>query len=304
MRVFVTGASGFIGSHVVRSLRRQGCEVAILVSSGNPLTRLSDLAPELVRVEGRLADLPTLIPALHEFMPDSCIHCAWYAEPGKYLTSPLNTEYLTESMKLIDVLHQIGCLHVVMVGTCAEYDASLGYFDENSPTRPETIYAACKLAMATVGPFVASQHGIKFAWARLFYQYGPHEDKRRMVPALIDAMLHERAFEATAGEQIRDYLHVEDVAAGLAKLAMQQATGIYNIASGIPISIRELMSTIQTLCGRKDLIEFGARPYPAWEPMSLYGSNDKLKALGWSPGYSLELGLMQTIQWWQGIHGK
>jgi nucleoside-diphosphate-sugar epimerase len=279
-------------------LLRQGYEVAILASAQNPLMRLQDIAPQLFHLTGRLDDLPTQLDALREFAPEVCIHCAWYAEPGKYLTSPLNTAYVTDSLKLIEVLHESGCSHVVMVGTCAEYDASVGYFEEDSPTQPETLYAACKLATALMGPFVASQYGLAFTWARLFYQYGPYEDERRMVPALIKAMLRGDEFSATPGEQIRDYLHVEDVAAGLCTLAIQRTSGIYNIASGIPLSIHDLMSTIQELCGRKDLIKFGARLYPAWEPMSIYGSNSKLRTLGWSPSYSLQQGLVQTIQWW------
>ena len=299
MRVFVTGASGFIGSHVVRTLQRQSCEVGILASPQKPLTRLQDIAPQLFQITGRLADLATQLDTLREFAPEVCIHCAWYAEPGKYLTSPLNTDYVTDSLKLIELLSQVGCSHVVMVGTCAEYDASIGYFDENSPTRPETLYAACKLATALMGPFVASQHDITFTWARLFYQFGPYEDDRRVVPALIKAMLRGNEFAATPGEQIRDYLHVEDVASGLCALAMQRASGIYNIASGVPITIHDLMSTIQALCGQKDLVKFGALPYAAWEPRSIYGSNGKLRALGWTPSYSLQQGLMQTIEWWQ-----
>jgi nucleoside-diphosphate-sugar epimerase len=236
---------------------------------------------------------------LREFAPEVCIHAAWYAEPSKYLTSPLNTDCLADSLKLIEVLAQVGCSHVVMVGTCAEYDASLGYFEEVSATRPETLYAASKLSAALIGPFVAQQHDLTFVWARLFYQYGPYEDDRRVVPALIKAMLRGDEFAATAGEQVRDYLHVDDVASGLATLAIQRASGIYNIASSVPLTIHDLMSTIQTLCGRENLIKFGARPYAAWEPMSLYGSNRKLSELGWSPSYSLEQGLIQTIDWWR-----
>src|SRR5690349_21676067 len=104
MRIFVTGASAFIGSHVVRTLHHQGCDVAILVSPQNPLERLQDIAPQLVRINGRLANLSTQLEPLRDFAPEVCIHCAWYAEPGKYLTSPLNTEYVTDSLKLIETL--------------------------------------------------------------------------------------------------------------------------------------------------------------------------------------------------------
>src|SRR5260221_14516477 len=114
MRVFVTGASGFIGSHVVRTLQRQSCEVGILASPQKPLTRLQDIAPQLFQITGRLADLATQLATLREFAPEVCIHCAWYDEPGKYLTSPLNTDYVTDCLKLIQLRLKVGCSHIVM----------------------------------------------------------------------------------------------------------------------------------------------------------------------------------------------
>jgi nucleoside-diphosphate-sugar epimerase len=295
MRVFVTGASGFIGAAVMRSLVEQHIETAALITPGKAHERLRTLDGQFVAIEGRLADIPALRSQLERFRPDACIHLAWYAEPGKYLYSPENVPMMQQSLGLIQTFIDIGCQQIVGVGTCAEYDTDVGFLREDGPTRPATIYAACKLSTWLIGQQMAAAAGVRFAWGRLFYLYGEQEDSRRLVPALIQALRQRQPFDATAGEQVRDYLHTRDVASALVTLAQQHAEGIYNIASGIPITMRGLMETIGELVGGKDLIRFGAVPYRQWEPMFICGDNHKLKSLGWSPRYRLREGLEQVV---------
>lgn len=116
---------------------------------------------------------------------------------------------------------------------------------------------------------------------------------------MIKALLNGQPFPATSGEQVRDYLHVADVASGLLTLANRNATGTYNIASGLLVTVRQLAETIGELVGRPDFIHFGAVPYRDWEPPFICGDSGRLRALGWSPGHSLREGLAQTIQWWR-----
>ncbi len=296
MRVFVTGASGFIGAAVMRLLLEQGVETAALVKPRKPLDRLHNVDGQYVRIEGRLADIASLRPQIEAFRPDTCIHLAWYAEPGKYLYSPENVPIMQQSLTLLQTLIEVGCKQFVGVGTCAEYDTDIGFLREDGLTNPATIYAACKLSTCLIGQHMAAAAGVNFAWGRLFYLYGEQEDSRRLVPALIQSLRAGKPFEATAGEQVRDYLHTTDVASALITLAQQKAQGIYNIASGIPITMRNLMETIGDVVGGKDLIRFGAIPYRQWEPMFICGDNHKLKALGWSPRYTLRQGLEHTIE--------
>ncbi len=304
MRVLVTGASGFIGAAVMRLLLEQGFETAALVSPAKPSDRLRDLDGQFVRIEGRLADLEVIRPQLEAFRPEACIHLAWYAEPGKYLYTPENVPILQQSLSLFQLLIDIGCQQIVGVGTCAEYDTDIGLLREDAATKPATIYAACKLSLCLIAQHLAVAAGVKFAWGRLFYLYGEQEDPRRLVPALIQSLKQRKPFEATAGEQVRDYLHSSDVASAIVTMLRQNADGIYNIASGIPITIRSLMETVGELVESKELLRFGAIPYRQWEPMYICGDNTKLKSLGWSPRYTLREGLAQTIAWWDCQHNN
>ncbi len=299
--LLLTGAPGFVGSQVARLALAQGHDVVAVVRPGDPLRRLRDLRHELRVLEGDLANVATLQTALRESRPDFCIHCAWYAEPGRYLHAPENLACLTHSLALLHELIAAGCRQVVMVGSCAEYKTEAGFLHEDGATQPETLYAATKLALGIIGQQLAKRTETAFAWARLFYMYGPDEDERRLVPALIQALLRGQPFPATSGEQVRDYLHVADAASGLLTLAQGNATGTYNIASGVPVTVRQLAETIGELVGRSDLIRFGALPYRDWEPPFICGDSRRLRALGWSPRHTLREGLAQTIQSWRDV---
>jgi nucleoside-diphosphate-sugar epimerase len=300
-RVLVTGAAGFIGSHVVRELLDANCDVAIVVRPGNPLLRLSDVADRLTVVACDLADAATLRATLAAWRPDACIHLAWYAEPGKYLTAPDNVPALMASLALLDELIHAGCGSVVMTGTCAEYDTDVGYLREGGPTRPLTLYAASKLSLCLMAEQIASAAGIDLAWARLFYLYGPHEDERRLVPALIGALSRGEEFPATAGAQVRDYLHVEDVATALVALARRRVSGTVNVSSGVPVTMRQVMETIGEIAGGGELIRFGAVAYRDWDPPFICGDNRRLReTTDWQPRYpTLRAGLCQTVDWWK-----
>jgi len=303
-RVLVTGAAGFIGSHVVRVLLAAGRDVAVVVRPGNPPARLHDVADRLTTMPRDLADPAALRPDLAAWRPDACIHLAWYAEPGKYLSAPENVPALVASLGLLDELIGVGCGQVVMAGTCAEYDTDVGFLREDGPTRPLTLYAASKLSLSLLAGQVAAAAGIELAWARLFYLYGPGEDERRLVPALIGALSRGEEFPASAGTQVRDYLHVADVAGALCALAERRVGGVVNVCSGVPVTMRQVMETVGELVGGADRIRFGALPERAWDPPFICGDNRRLRAAtDWRPRYpTLRAGLADTAERWRARH--
>ncbi|OHB73248.1 MAG: hypothetical protein A2Z25_19430, partial [Planctomycetes bacterium RBG_16_55_9] len=283
MRVFVTGASGFIGAHVTRELLSRGHSVTVLAVPGDTLWRLRSEAGRFAVVTGRLEDTSIVRSALTDFRPEACVHLAWFAEHGTYLHSQENLSSLAATLTFLRELIEANCQHVVMAGTCAEYDTRFGFLREDTPTRPTTLYGAAKLACWLLCEQIASQAKANLAWGRIFYPYGPQDDARRVIPGAIRALQQDQVFQATTGEQVRDYIHAEDVASAFCLLAEKHASGLFNIASGMPVTIRDLLTMIGGLMGRENLIEFGARPYREWEPPFICGDNRRLRQMGWKP---------------------
>ena len=299
LRVLVTGASGFIGSHLVRALIDFGHDVLSLVFPNANLIRLDDIKDKIKILKGDLRRASDFKRELQNWRPDSCVHLAWYAEPGKYLDSYENLHSLQGSLELLQALALHGCEHFIGAGTCAEYEKKSTQLFESDKTRPETLYAASKLSFQMIGEQIAEQSKMGFTWGRIFGLYGSHEDPRRLVPSAILKLQRNEIFTSSAGEQVRDYLHVTDVANAILALVNQQSTGIFNICSSEPLSVKTLLNTIGSLMGKSELIAYGSLPYRRWEPSVLYGDNSRLKAIGWSPHIDLVEGMQTTINWWK-----
>jgi nucleoside-diphosphate-sugar epimerase len=295
MRVFLTGASGFIGAHVTKTLLERDHQIAILAMPGDPMIRLQLLQNRFETITATLEDADLLEKSINRFKPEACIHLAWYVEPGKYLDSPQNIQSLASSLALFQILIKAGCRQIVSAGTCFEYDTNFGYLHENTPASPASLYAAAKFSCCIMGSQLAAQAKISFAWGRIFYPYGPQDDQRRLVPAATIALKQGVPFPASPGAQVRDYIHVADVATAFCTLMEKQADGIFNISTGSPVSIRQLLETLGLLMNRLDLIQFGALSYRNWEPPFICGDSTRLKSLGWKPSYSLTDGLSDTI---------
>ena len=232
--------------------------------------------------------------------PELCIHLAWYVEPGKYLEAPENRDFLHASIVFARTLARLSCRRFVATGTCFEYDTDRGVLSESSPTRPRTLYASCKPQLFQQLEQVGQETGMEIGWLRFFYQYGPFEDPRRLVPYVIGGVLRGEPVKLTPVEQVRDYLHVEDVAGAVCAVVRSNLTGPVNIGSGQPMTVREIALKIGKQLRREDLIMLGTQPYTPDEPMCLVADNRRLcDGTSWNPRFNLDEGLRQTIEWWK-----
>lgn len=298
MRVFVTGVTGFIGARLAARLVEAGHEVHGLALPDDPATRLAGATGVTIH-RGDLAVPAEVERAVAAARPEACAHLAWYAAPGKYLHADENLGLVTASLELARILVRAECKQFLGVGTCFEYDLARGLLAEGSPTRPHTLYGACKLATYEALRLFLPARGVRFAWARPFFVYGPGEPDGRLVPAVLGPLLAGGEAKVSSGEQIRDFSHVDDVAGGLAAILASDATDVVNVGSGVPVRVRDVVAAAARAAGAPDRVAYGAVPQRPGDPPFVCASVEKLRGLGFVPRFDLDAGLADTVRAWK-----
>ncbi len=294
-RVIVTGASGWIGSHALPFLVERGYEVHAVANRGGS-------APahgvEWHRMD--LLDESAVTAILERVRPTHLLHLAWYAEPGKYQMSEQNYAWCRAGIDLLRAFAATGGRRAVFAGSCFEYDHSAGVCSEtDTRCAPTTRYGACKLALSQV---VTRPPGdLSTAWGRIFYLYGPGEYPSRLVPSVIGSLLHDEPARCTHGRQLRDYLHVADVASAFAAILDGEVEGIVNIGSGEEVTVRALVEMIADAVGApRSMLEFGAiAAAPGDSPRVVAGVRRLRDEVDFRPRWQLGDGLAETVQWWR-----
>lgn len=300
MKAFITGINGFIGAQTARKCLEAGWEVIGMIRPTSDLSRVEEIKDRVHWIYGDLSTVPEAIDQLRPIKPDLCIHHAWYAEPGKYPHAIENLQSLNGTLELVSKLPEAGCHRFVGIGTCFEYDFDRGWMREDTPAKPASLYAACKHAACVALPKLAEKVEVESTWIRLFYQYGPFEDHRRLVAAVTNSLLRGDKVDTTEGSQVRDFLHVEDVGAGIYEVANAGLMGIVNVGSGRPVTVREIIQSISAQLGREDLVNFGARPNNPTDPPFVVANNGRLREeTSWKIKWPLSDGIAHSIDWWR-----
>ena len=270
-RILVTGATGFVGKHVVRAFSKRAIQLRLVVRDGRAdITDLSSNDCEIVISEDLFAESSQWWAEQCAGI-DTVVHLAWYAEPGEYVNSAKNMSCLIGSLNLARGATQAGVKRFIGVGTCFEYDLSAGVLSTDTPLKPTTPYASAKAALYYGLENWLPTHSIEFAWCRLFYLYGEGEDPRRLVAYLRSQLEKGEPAALTSGEQIRDFLDVADAGRLIVDVALSKKTGPVNICSGVPIKVRELAEQIADQYEKRDLLIFGERPDNPVDPLSVVG---------------------------------
>lgn len=282
MKVLVTGASGFIGQRVLEAFRRLGISTVASGRTRPPAWQGEFIAADLLTDHGPSA-------LVNQARASHLVHLAWFVEHGEFWNSSRNIEWVNASARLVDAFCRAGGRHIVSLGTCAEYDWSSSRFDEEStPIRPESLYGASKDAFRRLAQQIASTHGTALAWGRLFHLFGPGEDARRVIPALASVFNGYRSPFPIGTGVWRDYLHVDDVASALCRLCSDEHTGIFNIASGFPVRLEDVVRSMAAAAGKDPGLVLDISRPGSGQPQFLIGNNSRLLATGWRRSVRLD----------------
>lgn len=233
--------------------------------------------------------------------PSHLLHLAWYVAPTASINALANLDWVRASLDLYQDFLEQGGERAVGCGSSLEYDWRYGYCSEQlTPRLPNTSYGVCKNALGELVGSYARATGLSFAWPRVFFVYGPREHPDRLVPSAVRSLLAAEPAKCSHGEQIRDYLHVQDVADALVEILDSDVQGAINVGSGVPIKLKEIVNAVALKLGRPDLIALGAIPARANDAPLVVADPSQLRdQLGWRPSIDLDSGLDQTIRWWR-----
>ena len=302
-RVFITGGSGFIGSHLIRKLKADGAVISIISREKKPD------GTGIHRYIGDIRDSSFVKDCISNFEPEHIFHLAAYKERNENIGafySSIETN-LIGSLNLFSAATQLASLRsIVTLGTAEEYGNTPPPFTEKFRECPVTPYSFSKLCVSHMGELFFHLYNLPVITLRPTLAYGPGQGTDMFLPSLVISLLKEEPFDMTKGEQTRDFVFVTDLVEALLLASVKtRAYGeIFNIGSGVPIKLADIVKKIETMTGKKGLIHAGRKPYRKNEVMEYWVDLKKAEdILGWKTKTSLDDGLKETIAYYRGVNG-
>lgn len=288
MHYLVTGATGFIGSHLARRLVKQGEHVSIFLRFDSDRSRIKDVLEKLDVHEVDLRTASSVSRAIDTIEPTIVFHCAAAGVSDPFL--PPDEAIRSNVYGTINLLRAIkGRARVIVLRTPGEIDAL-------------NVYAAAKASAWQFCRMYRRTQGWPIVGAMLYQVYGPHQDRKNVIPAAVEAALADRDFPMTSGRSKRDWIFVDDVIDALIALAKADRFDLDSIevGSGRSISVREVIEKVYQALGGRGKPIVGALPDRPGEVDSQQANSDATAAiLNWRATTSIDDGLRTTIKWMQ-----
>lgn len=280
MRILVTGASGFIGKHVVAALVKTGHTIIVTARSDKKIKEQPWFSSVLF-IPFDIDDSNDEGNTFRYFhQPDLLIHLAWDGlnnfKSNIHFESILPKHYFFLKNYILG-----GGTHIVVTGTCLEYGIVEGCLHESMVTNPICSYGLAKDTLRKYLEQFNREYPFLLQWIRLFYTYGEGQNLKAILPQLQAALSRKEVdFNMSGGEQIRDYTAVYELAGYIVSIGLQTAeSGIFNCCSGIPVSVRKLVEDYLAEHNQRIRLNLGYYPYPDYEPFAFWGNKSRLNKI-------------------------
>jgi len=294
-RLLLTGANGFVGRQVLRHLGtfELHCTSLDRDSLGKQPTG------NLTWHGADLRDVDQCRRLVTDIRPDYLVHLAWNTEQDRFWEAADNADWLEGSRALCRAFAASGGVRLVVSGSCAEYAGQRAEprreIEDECDALPATRYGRAKLELLRS----LRELDVQYAWARIFFPYGPGEGERRLVPSIARALLRGEPAECSSGRAIRDFIDVRELGRALGMLVSSDVSGSINLGQGERTRIADVANLLGELAGRPDLIRLGARADRPSEPQLLVPDLERQRSrLGLEPRISLREGLAAALGWW------
>ena len=279
-RVLVTGATGFIGGHLINELLKK--DYSVIASSSNIKTAKEK--SWFSNVEYLPLDFSNIDDSINYYdyfgKPDILIHLAWEGLPNYLEDFHLKQNLPRHEIFLKNIISN-GLKDLTVTGTCFEYGMQEGCLIESQTAKPENAYAKAKLYLyESLDSFIKNKE-ISLKWARLFYMFGEGQSTKSLISQLDKALeTNQEAFNMSGGQQVRDFLPIETVANYLVQSAMQkEVDGIINCCSGIPTTVENFVKEYLKRKQKEIKLNLGYYDYSSYEPMRFWGDTNKLNKI-------------------------
>lgn len=294
-RVLVTGASGFIGQYVVKSLLAMGAEV-----HGTSRTVRQDDTKSVTWHQGSFEDIAVARSIMAEVKPHAVFHLAGIVTAASDVAFALPTYHslLTSTLNLLTIATEMKCEKVVLVGSCTEPD-------DEDPT-PSSPYAAAKWATLGYGKMFQKVYGLPVVMVRPFMGYGPGQDEKKVIPHVVTTLLRGENPELSSCSWVTDYVYIEDMVEGimLAATAANAEGKVFDLGSGVRISVREVIEKIAGYVGGEGKPLFGVLPDRVHDHARIADTEYTFSEIGWRATTSLDEGLKKMIAYVREKEGK
>ncbi len=275
MRILLTGATGFLGSHIAEALLADGNELLLLKRSTSKLSNCLQIQQKVSWLDN---DNVFWIKEAIVFKPEVIIHCAW---SGVTVTERDDWNVQLSNLTLMEELLQVARMsctkQIICLGSQAEYGEFRGCVDESYPLNPTTKYGIMKLVTLQILRSFAVMNNVEWQWLRVFSVYGERESINWLIPGFIHKILSgETSMDCTKGEQIYSYLYVKDFAKAVSMVVgAKNKSGIYNVSSSKSIRIIDLLHLIKKQICPDFQLRIGLLPYQQGQSMCMLGNIDK-----------------------------
>jgi len=292
-KVLVTGASGFIGSHLCRALSREGAEV-------HGISRAQQKTDANVTRwwQVDLADSTGTREVLGQVKPRVIYHMAGETSAARKLevVLPIFQSTVLATVNVLTAASEVGCQRLILAGSLEEPQQQQGELVPSSP------YAAAKWATAGYARMFHQLFGTPTVVARIFMVYGPgQKEVRKLIPYVIRSLLRGESPKLSSGQRLVDWIYVEDVVEGLLKAAEAPHLegSAVDLGSGRLVSVRAVVEKLFQLVGSETQPVFGESPDRPNEQVRTADTAETYAKIGWTPKTSLEEGLARTVKWYE-----
>ena len=278
MKILITGATGFIGNHLIKELLKNKNNEIIATSRYIEKAKKYEWFSRVKYISYDLNSQEELNLFEYFDKPDKVIHLAWDGLPN-YNDLIHIEKNLFNNYNFIKNIISNGLKDITITGTCFEYGLINGCLNEELKTNPSNSYGIAKDSLRKFVEELKKQYDFNYKWIRLFYMYGEGQGEKSLI-ALLDKAIQngEKEFNMSGGEQLRDYLHIQEVVSKISKIALQNKIDnqVINCCSGKPISIRRFVENYLNEKNYSMKLNLGYYPYPTYEPMAFWGDNTKI----------------------------